>query len=531
VWVPGQLYIGGTGLARGYWRDPEKTAKAFISHPRTGKRLYCTGDLGRYLPDGNIEFLGREDFQVKIQGYRVEIGEIETALIQHPSIKTVVVDARGEVHAEKQLVAYFVPELRATVQAAELRTFLQQKLPAYMVPAVYIPIPDLPLSSNGKVDKKSLPEPSTVVTPEPAAVANDTQATPESGIAGRIHGIVEEVLDQTGIGYADDVFNLGATSIHMMRIVNQVETILGFRPPIDEFYTTPTVRGLVTAYEQTRGQATHLGSGAAVSHPAIYAPAGKVLEAFDVITDPDERAAFKAQQHGIRQLAGPSVPLANSDDLSERYATQRSHRYFSTAPIALADFGEFLSCLHQETRPSQAKYLYGSAGGLYPVQAYLYVKPGRVESLEGGVYYYHPVEHRLVRLSEAKLDERIYNPHINRPVYKRAAFAVFLISQLAAIAPMYKELALHFSTLEAGLISQLLRTHAPDTNLGVCEIGELDFNRVSHLFDLDDTHMLVHSLVGGVPEENSAEEDTAFYKGVFGTRPGPDVQTREVEVF
>ncbi|EIJ36858.1 non-ribosomal peptide synthetase [Thiothrix nivea] len=531
VWVPGKLYIGGVGLAKGYWRDTEKTDKAFITHPGTGERLYCTGDLGRYLPDGNIEFLGREDFQVKIQGFRVEIGEIEAALMQHPAIKTAVVDARGEVHAEKQLVAYCIAESTENLQADELRSFLRRKIPAYMVPTVYIPLRDLPLSTNGKVDRKALPDPAKVSTLESAPTVNgkSAQATAtSSGIASQILDIVESVLERSGIAPNDNIFNFGATSIHMMRIVNQLEMGLGFRPQIDAFYTDPTVQGLISVYQEIHG------GSEADSQPAMQVhalPSHSLLEQFHFITDPAERAAFKQAQHGIRQLDAPSIPLPGSTALDDLYARLRSYRHYSAEPIALANFSDLLSCLRQQTLRQQPKYLYGSAGGLYPLQTYVYIKPNRVESLIGGLYYYHPREHRLILLSEDELDECIYNPHINRPTYQRAAFAIFLISQLAAIAPMYQELALHFSTLEAGNISQLLRHHAPNANLGVCEIGELDFNRVRHLFTLDDSQVLVHSLVGGIPDEDAGANDTAFYQGVFASQPKVDEEEREDEEF
>lgn len=532
VWVPGKLYIGGIGLARGYWRDPEKTAHAFITHSKTGERLYCTGDLGRYLPDGNIEFLGREDFQVKIQGFRVETGEIEAALMQHPAIKTAVVDAWGAVQAEKQLVAYCLAESGANLQAGELQNFLRRKLPAYMVPAVYIPLQQLPLSANGKLDRKALPDPATVATLEPAPTASgkrgQTSASPAAGVAQQMLGIVESVLERNGIALDNNIFNFGATSIHMMRIVNQLEMELGFRPPIDAFYTDPTVQGLLNAYGEIHGAGTDNDTTqpGGCNTPLRLAHGHDLLGQFRFITDPGERAAFKQTQHGIRHLDAPAVALGSPDALDALYSQWRSCRHFSANTIPLADFSGLFNCLRQQTLRSQPKYLYGSAGGLYPLQTYAYIKPGRVESLAGGLYYYHPAEHRLLLLSAGELDERIYNPHINRPIYQRAAFAVFLISQLAAVAPMYKDFALHFSTLEAGAIAQLLRSQAPAAGLGLCEIGELDFNRVRHLFALDSSQVLMHSLVGGIPLENTGMEDTAYYQGVFA-----DQSDREEETF
>ena len=169
VWVPGQLYIGGIGLAMGYWRDAEKTAAKFIIHPKTGERLYHTGDLGRYLPGGDIEFLGRKDFQVKIRGFRIELGEIEAAFSSHPDVRSVVVTAIGKTTSERCLAAYVVLErtkktdlsgqnhvtsTTATQSGLEagLRKFLAEKLPEHMIPAVIIFLDALPLTPNGKVD-------------------------------------------------------------------------------------------------------------------------------------------------------------------------------------------------------------------------------------------------------------------------------------------------------------------------------------------------------------------------------------------
>ena len=161
-WVPGELHISGSGVAMGYWRDEEKTRAAFVTHPVTGQRLYRCGDLGRYLPDGNIEFLGRQDFQVKVHGYRIELGEIEAAIANHPEVSEAVVLAVGEARGEKRLVAYVVPtaaEQSPEGLARSLRAYVAAKLPSYMVPAAVVPLEAMPLTVNGKLDRKALPAP------------------------------------------------------------------------------------------------------------------------------------------------------------------------------------------------------------------------------------------------------------------------------------------------------------------------------------------------------------------------------------
>jgi amino acid adenylation domain-containing protein len=153
-WVPGELHIGGTGVALGYWRDPDKTDNAFIIHPTTGQRLYRTGDLGRYHPDGTLEFLGREDFQVKINGYRVELGEIEATLNTHHDVTGAVVIAIGAARDSKRLVAYVTP---AHAPTDTLHTYLTNKLPPYLVPQRFTAMARFPLTANGKIDRNALP--------------------------------------------------------------------------------------------------------------------------------------------------------------------------------------------------------------------------------------------------------------------------------------------------------------------------------------------------------------------------------------
>ncbi|NEQ63877.1 MAG: AMP-binding protein, partial [Moorea sp. SIO4A1] len=253
VWVPGQIYIGGLGLARGYWKDEEKTAKHFIRHPLTQEQLYKTGDLGRYLPDGNIEFLGREDFQVKINGYRIELGEIEATLMRNSLVKKAVVNAIGDSIDRKKIVAYIVP------------SEMQPKLPE--------------------------------------------------------------------------------------------------------------------AY-----------------HPS---------EKEGIIFDPVERIEFKLKQHGLRKLEstnkGIDLPLdIDEEALTQAYFHRQSYRQFQLQPLELKEFSQFLSCLRQLSLADKPlpKYLYPSAGNLYPVQSYLMIKSERLTGVEAGIYYYCPRQHRLVFISD-----------------------------------------------------------------------------------------------------------------------------------
>ncbi|WP_414575218.1 amino acid adenylation domain-containing protein [Anabaena sp. CCY 9402-a] len=348
TWAIGEIYIGGLGVAKGYWQNPELTTEIFIRdwglgenfpptplHPHTPTPLYKTGDLGRYLPDGTIEFLGREDFQVKVNGYRIELGEIEAALQQHPAITQAVVTIAGTAPSQQQLVAYLV--LQPEVISSQ-NTF----------------------NSSSQLDFK---------------------------------------LQQKGV------------------------------------------------------------------------------RKFDA---------------GVRSVALPGL---ESPQVNLR---RQSYRQFLEETFPINTLSEFLECLqiqHLENSPLP-KYRYASAGSLYPVQTYIYIKPHRVENLATGFYYYHPQKHQLIHLSdEANIDSSIYG--INQEIFTQAAFAIFLIGDLQAISPVYGDKSRDFCLLEAGYIGQLLMETAPNQNLGLCPIGDLEFDAIRENFILHEQQIFLHGFVGG----------------------------------
>ncbi|HEV2705167.1 MAG TPA: amino acid adenylation domain-containing protein [Pyrinomonadaceae bacterium] len=217
VGVPGELYIGGAGLARGYVNRPDLTAERFIPDPfsdQPGARMYRTGDLARYMPDENIEFLGRVDYQVKIRGYRIELGEIESALRQHPSVSDAVVMAREDEQGNKRLIAYVADSPEATPTVAELRQFAQDKLPEYMVPSEYVVLHEFPLTRNGKVDREALSAISPTVS------ASETPfVEPVTVIERQLASIWSQVLRVKQVGVHDNFFELGGDSILAIQII------------------------------------------------------------------------------------------------------------------------------------------------------------------------------------------------------------------------------------------------------------------------------------------------------------------------
>jgi acyl-CoA synthetase (AMP-forming)/AMP-acid ligase II/acyl carrier protein len=249
VGVAGELCIGGEGLARGYHDRPETTAEKFIPNPfippgGAGGRLYRTGDLVRYLPDGNIEYLGRIDHQVKVRGFRVELGEIESALQQHPAIREAAVLAREDEPGNKLLVAYLVSVQETAPTIGELHSFLRQKLPGYMAPAAYVWLESLPMTPNGKIDRRALPAPDkTRPELEAAFVAPRTPAEE------RLAAIYAEALGLERVGIRDHFFDLGGHSLLAMQVVSRVRQAFKIELPLRSLFETPTVAGLAENIE------------------------------------------------------------------------------------------------------------------------------------------------------------------------------------------------------------------------------------------------------------------------------------------
>lgn len=362
VGVAGEMVIGGPGLADGYWRDPERTSAAFVVRPQTGERIYRSGDLGRWLPDGTLQILGRDDGQVKIGGFRIELGEVEATLAQHPAIREAAVVATGPDRERRQLVAWVVPT-------------------------------------------------------EGADGAGDAADAP------------------------------GGTDLD------------------------PTV-----AEKRVLG---------------------------DVVADPVQRLDFTLRRPALRSdLDGVAVELPATVDPAETDLWERrsSRRAFSTEPVPLATLAALLEPLRSREGGALPKYRYASAGSLYPVQVYVWVRPGRVHGLDGGSYYHDPAGHRLVPVrSGVELDPALH-VSTNEAAFAGCAFEIFLVARMPAIEPLYGTRSRHFCLLEAGGVAQLLEQTAADTGLGLCQVGLLrDEAPVAELLDLRPGDVLLHSLLGGTP--------------------------------
>jgi amino acid adenylation domain-containing protein len=247
IGVGGELHIGGAGLARGYLNRSELTAEKFIQNPYSDEpdaRLYKTGDRARYLPDGNIEYLGRIDSQVKIRGYRIELGEIEETLRQHSAVREAVAIARDDGSGNKRLVAYVIPDKDKLPSISNLRGYLQQKLPEYMVPSAFVTLESLPLTPNGKLDRRALPQKWDHVFEETAFTEPQTPTEKE------LAQIWMAVLELEKVGINESFFEIGGHSLMAMQLVSRVRSCFGVELALCDFFAAPTIQDLAELVEE-----------------------------------------------------------------------------------------------------------------------------------------------------------------------------------------------------------------------------------------------------------------------------------------
>jgi aspartate racemase len=346
IGVPGELYIGGDGLARGYWNRPELTAAKFIASPfggDTGARLYRTGDRVRYLADGTLEFLGRIDHQVKIRGFRVELEEIEAVLVRHPAVREAAVAARDEAPDGKRLVAYV--SLRDGVDGSVLRRHVGQHLPDYMVPASFVVLDALPITSAGKLDRRRLPAPSPTrdARPEPSDA-------PRNELETRLVDLWCEVLRIDRIGIHQNFFELGGHSLLATQVISRVRAAYGKELPLRALFEAPTVAGLAARLDAGTPAApdvslahrvTHAGCvvplqprGAKLPFFCVHGIAGEVQAYAQLAQRMDQDRPF----FGLRTPAlPPGQPFPSIEALAARYVEELKNT-FRTGPYLLGGY-------------------------------------------------------------------------------------------------------------------------------------------------------------------------------------------------
>ncbi|NRD67216.1 alpha/beta fold hydrolase, partial [Corallococcus exiguus] len=318
--IQGELFIGGDGLARGYVGQPSLTAERFVPDPFSstpGARLYRTGDLGRWSEDGVLEFLGRADAQVKVRGFRIELAEIEAALLAHPSVRNAVVMAREDVPGDKRLVAYVAPE---TPDVAELRAFLKQRLPDYSVPSALVCLDALPLTANGKVDRKALP------APESTTSASGSYVAPRTPLEEQLAWSFAEVLRVPRVSITDNFFELGGHSLLALRLIASIRVHTGHLVPMAALFQHGTVEQLARRIQQETtplpANLVRLKAGTAEKRPLflVHGGGGGVLGYSELVRQlGNDRPVYGLSASG---LEGGALPPASVEALARDYLSQ-----------------------------------------------------------------------------------------------------------------------------------------------------------------------------------------------------------------
>jgi amino acid adenylation domain-containing protein len=301
VGVSGELYVGGIGVGCGYLGDEARTREAFVPDPfshEPGARLYKTGDLGRFLPDGNLEFLGRVDFQVKIRGFRIELGEIEAVLNQHSAVREAVVLAREDKPGEKRLVAYAELKAGQVVTADELKKLAKEQLPGYMVPSAVVIMEQFPLTSNGKLDRKALPVPEWSRSEQEEGYVAPTLPAQQQLVT-----IWEELLGVSPVGIKDDFFDLGGDSLMAARLFDRIAQAFGKKLPLSVLFAGATVENVAQALQQEEQPGTQAHEEA----PLVTVQSGGSKRPFFYLHGEWRGGAFYTQE--IARALGPEQPF------------------------------------------------------------------------------------------------------------------------------------------------------------------------------------------------------------------------------
>lgn len=273
-YAKGKIYIGGEGLAIAYWQDPEKTNARFVTHPVSGERLYDTGDLGYYLPDGNIVIIGRDDAQVKVRGHRIELGEIEAAIRDYADVKQAVVLATSPATGNRQLVAYLEPERDKTLDTALIKEHIAQRLPDYMVPRYMVTLPRLPVTANGKLDHRALPDPGDLVESQ-----SHERVLPRNPLEQQLLDVWSLVITGVDLGVTDNFFELGGDSVTATSLVRELnERLPSFNLEMHELFENLTIEALARLYESRTSETPLVPANTSTDDAMMLADLGEILE-------------------------------------------------------------------------------------------------------------------------------------------------------------------------------------------------------------------------------------------------------------
>lgn len=505
TFVKGRLHIAGKGLAVEYRGREDLTQKAFYMHPTLHIRLYDTGDYGQYLEDGIIEFLGRKDDQLKINGYRIEIAEIQMAFQQcNPALDPVILPI-GEKAANKKLVAYVKSEANSFSES-EFKKQLAKYLPPYFIPDSIIPLENYPVTANGKIDRNKLIHQATEQTSsrsEKSHVKKETDhAKNQSGNVHPVLKVVREVFDIPELNEQDQFSELGVSSMDIIRLANQLETNFLDRPTVGDMVRLSSVAELIDYYleKNIRFEEFENTNSHSVAPQFLLYTADQMnyLSGLPFIDQLEERQSYKKSRVAKRKdlTNNNRISLAETQVLDIYSTWRKSYRNFVDRPVSFEEFKGYLNLCSAQALDQNVRFNYASSGGVYPVQIYITVFKDKVENVKEGYYYFDPYSQELVLISY----ENIISPtqlNFNHNWLDQGAFAVHLVADMAAVYPIYNKESLRFSMLEAGFISQLLEADGVHYNIGACQLGGYDFEQIRGNLNLSVQHFYLHTLIAG----------------------------------
>lgn len=510
--VTGEIYIGGKGVAKGYLNDYEKTHASFLDIPQLG-RVYKTGDYGVFRRAGYIEFLGRKDFQVKIHGHRIELTEISYQLEQLQDIAEAIV-ITGENEAKDLLIAYCRPQkAQGQLDQETIRNQLRNTLPEYMIPNYVMTLEEIPLTDNGKVNRKALPKIEYMNTAKKIM-------TPTNDVEQALVNIWQEVLKTEEISIDEDFFELGGDSLKAQKIILAIKEQFKVKIPIKEVIKENTVEKLakiVSAYvAELEGQEDDLLTqhNTALSIQELFKLQDRLYDkgnGYRISYATNEYKEFK-QKVLERRVKDSPISITLQDAAYPEFITARkSYRCFDQREISKADLAYMLSVFRQREEEGKKRYYYASSGGLYAIDVYVYVKANRVEGMQEGMYYYHPVSNSLYLVNEKHIPEDLhfYN---NKAIFNNSACSIFFVYDPNCNMPVYGALGNYNALVDVGIMIAQLTTVSELNGLGLCSIGEMNFAEVGKVMGLENGEQVLHAIeIGYKPSViNKTEEPQPF---------------------
>ncbi|URZ00199.1 amino acid adenylation domain-containing protein [Clostridium felsineum] len=586
--IKGEIYIGGDGIALGYMNDEEKTKKAFIKHPDLGN-IYKTGDYGILNKEGYVEFIGREDNQVKVRGYRVELSEVETTMNSYDGIKSSIVTVKKDNLNNNYLCGYYVAS--KNISKSEIKEHLGKMLPPYMIPTKLIEIESVPLTANGKVDRKNLPEP--VEDTE----INENYVAPCNKIQEKLVAIFQDAFEgNTKIGIKDNFYEMGLNSILMVSIISKLEEAFSIQIKFKDFLKLNNIEDLEKLVQKT--SATHTFDSTNDKEtieekrkdiyywspirqwrienevliigekeysekiylallPKLYfltqngCDLEEILNEFTYCNNEELRQAlnelmndsvivneilrvedlFSSQDNLLKHDYGNDLIMKKEvyekykreqlsrklnydsekvielkkeakipENMTKRYSCRK---YDCETKISFNDFSTMLSTFKQTKLGGYKYYYYASAGGLYPVDVFIYVKKDRIENVANGLYYYNPIDNLLCLVEDKECITSDAHYFTNKDIFKESAFSMYFIYNAKVSMPRYKGSGYQYSLIDTGIMVSTLTQMCESLNIGVCSIGDMDFEKIEPYFHLEKNQRFLHCLEGGIKINNS----------------------------